>query len=139
MSGASQIRVAIVDDDPSYRRAVARFLHLSGLAVSAFDSAEAYLEGGGKAPDCLLLDVQLGGMSGFDLQRRLATVPDRPGVVFISGHVEEAITAQAAETGCAFVQKSDPGTVLLEAIRQAAGRASSAPSGSSGRHVPDAL
>ena len=112
------LRVAIVDDDPSYGRAVARLLRASRMETRTFASAEEYLASAGEgSADCLLLDVQLVGMSGFDLQRRLATAGSRTAVVFISGQNEGAATL-AAEAGCRFVRKSDSCEVLLEAIRR---------------------
>lgn len=120
MPEASTTRVAIVDDDPSYGRAVARLLRASGVEALTFASAEEYLESGASAhPDCLLVDVHLGGMTGFDLQRRLDAAGLRPPIVFISGHTEGWIPERAAEAGCAFLRKSDPRDLLLGAIRRA--------------------
>ena len=120
MPHSSATRVAIVDDDPTYGRAVARLLRASGMEARTFASAEEYLGADpADASDCLLLDVQLGGMSGFDLQARIAAFASRPAVVFISGLTEAWIPDRAAGTGCAFVRKSDPGGVLLEAIARA--------------------
>jgi len=117
---ASPIQVAIIDDDPSYGRAVARLLRASGMATRVFASAEEYLSFGGEGQvDCLLLDVQLGGMSGFDLRRRLASAGSGTAVVLISGQDEEAIAPRAALAGCPFVRKSDPGETVLDAIRKA--------------------
>lgn len=113
------IRVAIVDDDPSYGRAVARLLRASRMETRIFASAEEYLARGAEGPvDCILLDVQLGGMSGFDLQRQLASTGSHTAVVFISG-LSEGSATRAAEADCRFVCKSDPCEVLLDAIRRA--------------------
>jgi FixJ family two-component response regulator len=73
--------------------------------------------------DCLLVDVQLGGMSGFDLLGLLGPPGAAPPVVLISGHTEESIPVRAADAGCAFVRKSDPGEALLGAIRAAVANA----------------
>jgi len=117
---ASPIQVAIIDDDPSYGRAVARLLRASAMETRVFASAEEYLSSGGEGQvDCILLDVQLGGMSGLDLQRRLVSAGSGTAVVFISGQDEEAIATRAAKAGCPFVRKSDPGESVLDAIRQA--------------------
>jgi len=113
-------RVAIVDDDPNYGRAVARLLRASGMEARTFSSAEEYLAVGRTIPaDCLLVDVQLGGMSGFDLLGRLGSAGPSAPIVFISGHREDSIPVRAAEAGCAFVRKSEPGDVVLAAIRAA--------------------
>lgn len=113
-------RVAIVDDDPSYGRAAARLLRACGLETLTFRSAEAFLEAAPEAAaDCILVDVHLDGMTGFDLQHRLSESGVRTPVVFISGHTEAALPARAAEAGCAFLLKSDPGEAVVGAIREA--------------------
>jgi FixJ family two-component response regulator len=65
--------VGIVDDDESVRRALARFLRINGIHVETFASAAEYLSYSGPAPSCLVIDVQLGTLTGFDLRDRLAT------------------------------------------------------------------
>jgi FixJ family two-component response regulator len=112
--------IAIVDDDTSHCRAVARLLRASGMQAITFPSAEDYLAARGATPvDCLILDIQLGGMSGFDLLHWLTAAGGSPPVVFLTAHSEPETMAQVAATGCAYVCKTDPGRVLLEAIRQA--------------------
>jgi FixJ family two-component response regulator len=113
-------RVAIVDDDASHCRALARLLRASGMETVSFGSAEEYLaQGGGRGIDCLVLDIQLGGMSGFDLQDRIAAATIGPPVVFLTAHGEPETVARAARTGCSYVRKTDPAGVLLDAIRRA--------------------
>jgi FixJ family two-component response regulator len=120
VSEASAIRVAIVDDDPSYGRAVARLLRASRMETRTFTSAEAYLAAESEtSADCLVLDIQLGGMSGFELQRRLVSTASRTAVVFLSAHDEARVVARVAGTGCLLVRKSDPSEFVLEAIRRA--------------------
>lgn len=137
MPDSSATRVAIVDDDPTYGRAVARLLRAAGMVARTFASAEEYLGADpADASDCLLLDVQLGGMSGFDLQDRIAASASRPAIVFISGVTEAWIQERAAGSGCAFVRKSDPGRFLIEAIARAVSGSPlprSSPAGASGR------
>lgn len=117
-------RVGIVDDDPTYGRAAARLLRAYGFETATYPSAEAFLEAGPEPEtDCLLLDVHLAGMSGFELRHRLAASGVRTPVVFISGHTGEALPERAAEAGCAFLRKSDPGEAVVEAIREAVARA----------------
>ena len=113
-------RVAIVDDDPTYGRAAARLLRAYGLDVLTFRSAEAFLDARDDlAVDCHLLDVHLGGMSGFDLQRRLADSGSRAPVVFITGDTGAALDDRAAAAGCALLRKSDPGAVVVATLRKA--------------------
>ena len=122
------VRVAIVEDETSNARAVARLLRASGMESVTFASAEEYLErADASVVDCVVLDIQLGGMSGFDLQSKLAvTHPDLP-VIFLSAHEESETLARARIAGCAFVRKAEPGRVLLETIRGAVARRSRLP------------
>ena len=112
------LRVVIVDDDSSHCRAVARLLRASGMEVSTFASAEEFLQRGAET-DCLVLDIQLSGMSGFDLQTRLDAGGQAPPIVFLTAHEEPETIARARRGGRAYVRKTDPAGVLLEAIRRA--------------------
>jgi FixJ family two-component response regulator len=124
------LRVAIVDDDASHCRALARLLRISGMETLAFSSAEEYLEHRGERTfDCLVLDIQLGGMSGFELQSRLAAVDPSLPIVFLSAHEEPETLARAARTGCVYVKKTEPGLTLLDEIRRAAAGRSTVPHG----------
>jgi DNA-binding response OmpR family regulator len=111
------IRIAIVDDDAPHSRAVARLMRASGLQASVFVSAEDYLaRGEERAFDALVLDIQLGGMSGFELQRRIAAAGGPP-IVFLTAHEEPETLARASQAGCPLVRKTDPARVLLDAVR----------------------
>jgi FixJ family two-component response regulator len=77
--------VAVVDDDPSIRRSLARIFTLDDVCVRTFCSAEEYLNrGGGSEPCCMVLDVQLGGMNGFELQDHLRAEGRAPPIIFIT-------------------------------------------------------
>jgi FixJ family two-component response regulator len=79
--------VGVVDDDASIRCSLARVLRGNGIRVETFCSAEAFLERTvAGEPQCIVLDVQLGAMSGFDLQDRLLSEGDPPPIIFISAH-----------------------------------------------------
>ena len=124
------LRVAIIDDDTSHCRALARLLRISGMETLAFSSAEEYLEHRSERSfDCLVLDIQLGGMSGFELQSRLAVTDPALPIVFLSAHEEPETVARAVHTGCAYVRKTEPGLTLLDAIRRAAAGHSPVPKG----------
>jgi FixJ family two-component response regulator len=84
--------IAIVDDDPSVRRSLHRVVRSAGYAVETFASARAYLEWlpKGRAA-CVVLDVHMEEMSGFELQERLATP-----IVFITAH-DDATTRERIE------------------------------------------
>lgn len=117
--------VAVVDDDESVCRSFGRLLRTAGFQPVTYPSAEALLEDT-KRPrfDCLVLDIQLGGMSGLELARRLTAVKDSTPVIFITAHDEPEVRAQALACGCAgYFRKTDPGQKVLETIRRATGAA----------------
>jgi len=121
MSDRCNSYVAVVDDDPSVCRSFSRLLSAAGFQPVTYPSAEAFLEDG-KRPcfDCLVLDIQLEGMSGLELSHRLAAVKDSTPVVFITAHDDPAVRAEALAGGCAgFFSKTDPGVGIMAAIRKA--------------------
>ena len=110
----------VVDDDTSLCRAVARLLAAGGIESRCYPSAEAFLDDHtDKAPDCLMLDLQLGGMSGFELHRDLiARGRCIPTIVITADDTPEA-RDQAQSAGCeAFFLKTDPGDAILGAVRR---------------------
>ncbi len=122
MPAPTLIHVAIVDDDEAICRAMVRLLRAAGMSVVAFPSAESFLaDRGGAQIDCLLLDIQLGGMSGIELQAELVAAGPTPPIVFLSAHDDLAMRERAMLNGCvAFLHKTQPADRLLAAIRSAA-------------------
>lgn len=114
--------VAIVDDDASVCRSLARLLHASGIRSEQFLSAESFLEDGrGDDFDCLILDIQLGGMSGIELQERLAASGSQTQVIFITAHDEPELRERATRCGCiAYLTKSTPFHTVLAAVASVA-------------------
>jgi FixJ family two-component response regulator len=110
--------IAIVDDDASVRRSLHRVVQSAGYAVETFASAGeflAWLPRGQAA--CLVLDVQMKEMSGFELQQRLA-VP----VIFITSHDDASTRAHIEKSGAAgHLWKPFDGAAVLDAIRRAVG------------------
>jgi FixJ family two-component response regulator len=103
-------RIALVDDDPSIRRGVARMLELSGLRVTTFGSAEDLLETDpARAFDCLVLDIHLPGMSGPEVYGGLLGRGHAPPAVFITAH-------DASETQ-EMLQRVGPATCLRKPFR----------------------
>ncbi len=128
------IYVAVVDDDESLRRSFGRLLRTAGFQPVSYASAEAFLEDT-KCPrfDCLVLDIQLEGMSGVELSRRLKAVHDPTPLIFITAHDEPEVRSQAQATGCAgYFRKNAPGEEVLEAIRRAVSAVQDIPASSSG-------
>ncbi len=120
MSNAAPIYVAIVDDDESVCRSLGRLLRASDFQPVTYPSAEAFLADT-KHPrfDCLVLDIELGGISGIELRRRLSAVSDTTPVIFVTAHDDPESREAALAAGCAgFFHKNDSGSDLLEAIRK---------------------
>ena len=111
--------IAIVDDDRSIRRSLERLLKSAGLRAKSFDSAEDYLDiGDHSGICCIILDIGLPGMSGFELHRRLAAEPDRLPVVFISTRDEPEAENKAEQAGAiAFLRKPFEDDALLNAVQ----------------------
>lgn len=83
-------RIAIVDDDPSVRRAIGRLLRTHGYECVAYDSAESALADSElSSVDCILIDVQLRGMDGFKLRDCLRTAVAPPPHIFVTAHSEQ--------------------------------------------------
>lgn len=117
--------VAIVDDDTSVRRGVARLLRLAGYAVRTFASAREFLEQGQPSPACLVVDVRMPGQTGLDLQSALlASGRDVP-IVFITGHDDIPVAVRAMKAGAVdFLAKPFDEKDLLAAVAQAVARSS---------------
>jgi FixJ family two-component response regulator len=112
--------VLVVDDDASMSRAIARLLGAAGFQAQTFTSAEALLESNSSSgAGCLVLDISLPGLSGFDLLRRLAELSVRLPVVLITAHDNSSLREQAGEAGAvAYLPKPFAGRDLLEAVRR---------------------
>jgi len=92
--------VAVVDDDLSVRRSVSRLIRAFGYEVESHESAEAYLGADhSQAPDCLILDVHMPGLSGLELQQQLRETGDQTSVVFITAHADSRTRERALEGG----------------------------------------
>jgi FixJ family two-component response regulator len=123
MSSSQNIYIAVVDDDESICRSLSRLLRAAHFQPITYPSAETFLADT-KHPrfDCLVLDIQLGGMSGLELSQRLAAVKDATPVVFITAHDEPEVRAQAVASGCAgYFRKTESGADVLAGIRRAIG------------------
>ena len=120
MSSSRKIYIAVVDDDESACRSLSRLLRAADFNAVTYPSAEAFLWDR-KHPhfDCLVLDIQLGGMSGIELQRRLVTAGDATPVLFITGHDAPEVREQAQAAGCVgYFRKRDTGDEILGVIRR---------------------
>jgi FixJ family two-component response regulator len=118
---SSALNVAIVDDDEGVRRSLSRMLCAAGFNASSYASAEQFLEYATQPlVDCLVLDINLGGMSGFDLQRHLAASGNAPPIIFMTAHQQSGTAEQARRARCAaYLAKPFPGQLLVTAIERA--------------------
>ena len=121
--------VGIVDDDPEIRIAMARTLSAFGYGAETFNSAKTFLVCASTSKaTCLLVDIQLGDISGIELPRQLATNGFKFPIIFMSGLNDEVIRRQAADAGgIAFLRKPFLATVLIDAIKLAIGAVRSLP------------
>src|ERR1700733_1930357 len=112
--------VFVVDDDHRVREALSSLISSAGLRVAVFGSAAEFLEfERPDAPACLVLDLQLPGTSGLELQQQLLA-GDAPPIVFISGHGDIPSSVRAIKAGAIeFLQKPFDDQELLRAIHAA--------------------
>lgn len=112
--------VGIVDDDASIRLAVARFLRQHGIRVETFASPEAFLNRAvGGEPRCIVLDVQLGDSTGFELQDELTARGAAPPIIFITAHDDIPAGKLALRAGTSgFLRKPFSAGALLALVRQ---------------------
>jgi FixJ family two-component response regulator len=112
--------VAIVDDDASVCVGVQRLLQSEGWRTATYTSGLAFLESLERAvPACVVLDVSMPAMSGFDVLAALRARGSRMPVVFISAEVKFQREAEDLAQGCAFLLKPFDGHVLLATLRSA--------------------
>src|SRR5262245_4842313 len=113
--------VFVVDDDASFRESLKDLIQSIGLRVEEFASAEAFLHS--KRLDlhgCLGIDVRLKGLSGLDLQQRMAKAKIEIPTIFITGHGDIPMTVQAMKAGAVeFLTKPFRDQDLIDAIQQA--------------------
>jgi FixJ family two-component response regulator len=112
--------IAVIDDDASLCRSLARLLQHAGFQAITFESGEQFLADPLRAHfGCLLVDIQLDGMTGIELHRRLRAEGDRTPVVYITAFDDPRARTEAAELGCVgFFRKTDSGAEILETVRK---------------------
>ncbi len=110
--------VAVVENDAAMLKAIGRLLRASGIATALYPSAEAYLAREVAAPiACLVLDIDLDGMSGIDLQARLAAAGVAPPIIFVTSQADQHYERRARALGClAYLRKPFASQALLQAL-----------------------
>ena len=113
--------VYVVDDDVSAREGVARLICSAGLMAKTFASGEEFLAAArSKVPGCLILDVNLPGLNGLDLQQEIAESDAEIPIIFLTGYGDIPMTVHAVKAGAAnFLTKPVDDEELLKAVRQA--------------------
>src|SRR6266550_4442969 len=113
--------VLVIDDDASIRDSLSNLIRSMGLKVQTFASAQEFLTSQRPdVPSCLVLDVQLPGLSGLDLQEELVKADVQIPIIFLTGHGDIPMTVRAMKAGALeFLTKPFDDEDLLEAIHEA--------------------
>jgi RNA polymerase sigma factor (sigma-70 family) len=113
--------VFVVDDDVEVRNALKLLLESVGLPVICYASANEYLEAFDESlPGCLVVDIRMPGMSGLDMQEKLADYPIRPPVIIITGHGDVPMAVRAVQAGAVdFIEKPFRDQILLDSVHRA--------------------
>jgi FixJ family two-component response regulator len=113
--------IAVVDDDPSVRRGLDRLIRSVGWKAETFTSAQEFLDRArAEAPSCVVLDLQLPGLSGLDLQKAMAEIGLEVPIIFLTGHGNIPVSVQAMKAGAMeFLTKPVEEQDLLKAIQEA--------------------
>jgi FixJ family two-component response regulator len=117
--------VHVVDDDASFRTAIERRLKHAGYEVETYSSAQHLLDRppGVEKPGCILLDVQMPGLNGLELQDRLIELGSILPIVFVTGHSDISTTVRAIKAGAEdFLTKPIPSEQMIDAIERALAR-----------------
>ena len=110
--------VAVVDDEEAIRKALKRLLRSAGIAVESYASGQEFLKSlSAQRPDCVVLDIRMQGMTGFDVQARLKAAHVAVPIIFITALDDPADQARAMQAGAAaFLRKPFGDETLLAAI-----------------------
>ncbi len=112
--------IFVVDDDPSICQSLTWLIESVGIKVETFPSAAAFLKRHPHdGPACLLLDVRMPGLSGFDLQNQLAAAGRIIPIIFITGHANVSMSVRAMKAGAVdFIEKPFEDQTLLDTLNQ---------------------
>src|SRR4051794_8027750 len=121
-----RIALAIVDDDPGMRDSLEDLLSIHGYRTEVYSSAEEFIRAAiTTEASCIVIDIQLGDISGVELARHLSATGFTFPIIFVTGSLEERHRRQALDVGCvAYLQKPFSEIQLLNSITKAIGCAS---------------
>lgn len=117
--------IHVIDDDASFRAAIERRLKFAGYKVETYSSAQQLLDRlpNIEEPGCILLDVQMPGLTGLELQNRLAERGSILPIIFVTGYSDTPTTVRAIKAGAEdFLTKPASSEQLIEAIERAVAR-----------------
>jgi two-component system, LuxR family, response regulator FixJ len=117
----STAMIAIVDDDEALREALGSIMKAAGYSTATFASAEEFLDSASRGETaCLILDVRLAGMSGIELQHRLAELNSNLPIIFVTAHGDASLRDLVMKAGAAgFLNKPVRSEALLKEIHAA--------------------
>jgi RNA polymerase sigma factor (sigma-70 family) len=112
--------VFVVDDDTAIRNSLLRLIQSVGMKIRTFRSGEEFLDDfDPDAPGCLVLDVRMRGMSGLDVQKKLAAMGATIPIIILSGHGDVPMAVRALKAGATdFMEKPFSPQILIDRIRQ---------------------
>ena len=121
MTSTTPAVIHVVDDDPSFRKAVSRMLETSGYQVVAYDSGRQYLDSVPQTePSCILIDLKMAKLGGLELQQRLSVRGNMSPIIFLTGHGDIPTTVQALKGGADdFLTKPISKAALVDAVERA--------------------
>lgn len=121
---SSRRYIAVIDDDESHCRSLTRLLQQSGFQAITYLSAEEFLGDTLRSHfACLMVDVQLGGMSGIDMHARLVEQGDRTPVIYLTAFDDPSARTRANDMGCAgYFRKTDAGSEILATLQRVTSR-----------------
>lgn len=113
--------IHIIDDEAPLRTALSRLLTASGYRVASYESGASFLERSGEdEPGCILLDVNMPGLSGLQLQEHLSHIRSRLPIIFLTGHGDITMSVRAIKAGAEdFLTKPVAHADLVDAIQRA--------------------
>jgi len=120
MPATADAPIAIIDDDEQLCRSLSRLLRQAGFRPYAFLSAPDFLSSSERGHlKCLLIDIQLGNVSGIALHRQLLAEGDVTPVIYITAHAEASVRAEAMSVGCVgFFLKTDAAAGIIDVLRR---------------------
>jgi FixJ family two-component response regulator len=117
-----ELLIAVIDDDESFRMALVESLSSLGYGARGFASAEEFIAVDGEAScDCVITDIHMPGMSGFELKRLLAARGSARPVIMVTAHAEQGLEAKAVASGAVcLLRKPFETDTLIDRLERAA-------------------